>query len=105
MECIDLHMAHALVTGIAASRDLVCQCMSLSSALLTCHVTTQVSMHMTCILGRQSWQCIALIHCSLAGDLAIQLPPAQKEHSAGMGSSDVVHFWSSKRLRGVVPDM
>ena len=37
-----LHTAHALVTGVATSSDLLCQCMFLSSTLLTHHATTQV---------------------------------------------------------------
>lgn len=44
-------------------------------------------------------------HFSPAGDLAVQLPLAHQEHSAGMARPHFVHLWSSKHLCGVVPDM
>lgn len=70
---------------------------------MSCNHTSQHAYDMHFGLPVMAMHCPT--QCSSAGDLAIQLPFAHKEHSAGMGSPNTVHLWSSKRLRGVVPDL
>lgn len=98
-----LHLA--LVTRLAASSDSLCKCMILTS-LLMCHVTTKLQLeHVPCTMGSPAMMMNCPTSWCPAGNLAIQLPLAHKEHSASMGSPNTVHLRSGKRLRCVVPDL
>ena len=88
----------ALVTGGAARSD-----QPYPHALVP--INAPNSTHNCAYLWYASGQDIGPICFSPAGDLAIQLPLAHQEHSAGMGRPHFVHLWSSKRLCCVVPDM